>query len=188
MKVLLELYLQFLIIGATAFGGGYAVLPLINSYIVENKGWITMAEMTDVVTISNMTPGPIAINSATFVGTKVAGLAGSVVATAGVVTPSFLLMAALGYTLFYKKKKYKFLEKMLITLRPTIVGLIAIAAINMTREAVFVNNTSPASFSINIVPLITFVLGLVLYYKKVALTKLIALGAVLGIVLTLIIN
>ena len=100
MKILFELYLQFLIIGATAFGGGYAVLPLINSYIVEDKGWITMAEMTDVITISNMTPGPIAINSATFVGTKIAGLPGSLAATLGVVTPSFILMSILGYFLF----------------------------------------------------------------------------------------
>ncbi|MDO5027677.1 MAG: chromate transporter [Bacillota bacterium] len=179
--ILIELYLQFLIIGATAFGGGYAVLPLINSYIVEGKGWITMAEMTDVITISNMTPGPIAINSATFVGTKVAGLPGSIVATLGVVTPSFILMSIIGYVLFAKNKRLTFLEKMLKTLRPTVVGLIAIAAVDLIQEAIFTNNASPESFTINYVPLLTFFVGLYFYYKKVNLTKLILVGAALGI-------
>lgn len=184
--ILFDLYLQFLIIGATAFGGGYAVLPLINSYIVEQKGWITMAEMTDVITISNMTPGPIAINSATFVGTKIAGLPGSIVATLGVITPSFILMTVLGYVLFARDKKLTFLEKMLKTLRPTVVGLIAIAAIDLIKEAIFTNNLAPDSFTINLVPLITFFIGLYFYHKRVNLTRLIVIGAVLGIVLTLI--
>lgn len=184
MKILLELYLQFLIIGATAFGGGYAVLPLINSYIVEDKGWITMAEMTDVITISNMTPGPIAINSATFVGTKIAGLPGSLAATLGVVTPSFILMSILGYFLFARNKKLNFLDKMLKTLRPTVVGLIAIAAIDLIQEAIFTNDLSPESFTINYVPLITFFIGIYFYHKRVNLTKLIILGAVLGIALS----
>lgn len=186
MSILLDLYIQFFIIGATAFGGGYAVLPLINSFIVEEKGWLSVAEMTDLVSISNMTPGPIAINSATFVGTKVAGLPGSLVATFGVITPSFILMGILGYMLFSTNKKLKFLDKMLKTLRPAIVGLIAIAALNMMINAVFVNNQSPESFSVNIIPLICFVVGLVLYYRRFELTKLIILGATMGIVLSLI--
>lgn len=186
MSLLLDLYIQFFIIGATAFGGGYAVLPLINSFIVEEKGWLSVAEMTDLVSISNMTPGPIAINSATFVGTKIAGIPGSIVATFGVITPSFILMSILGFLLFSANKRLKFLDKMLKTLRPAIVGLIAIAALNMTINAVFTNDQSPESLSINIIPLICFGIGLVLYYKKFDLTKLIILGASLGIVLSLI--
>ena len=93
--VLLELYWVFLQIGAFAFGGGYAVLPLIQKFVVEDRGWMNLKEMTDLVSISQMTPGPIAINSATFVGTKVAGLPGAVVATLGNVTPQFILMTIL---------------------------------------------------------------------------------------------
>ena len=111
MKILIDLYVQFFIIGSTAFGGGYAVLPLINSFVVEEKGWLSVTEMTDLVSISNMTPGPIGINAATFVGTKMAGISGSIVATLGFVTPSFVLMSILGYLLFSSGKKLKFLEK-----------------------------------------------------------------------------
>lgn len=184
MKILIDLYIQFFIIGSTAFGGGYAVLPLINSFVVEEKGWLSVSEMTDLVSISNMTPGPIAINSATFVGTKVAGIPGSLAATMGVVTPSFILMAVLGYLLFASGKKLKFLDKMLKTLRPAIVGLIAIAALDMTQHSIFMNDASPESFTINIIPLICFAVGLVLYYRKMELTKLIILGATMGIVLS----
>ena len=176
MKILIDLYVQFFIIGSTAFGGGYAVLPLINSFVVEEKGWLSVTEMTDLVSISNMTPGPIGINAATFVGTKMAGISGSIVATLGFVTPSFVLMSILG-----------FLEKMLKTLRPAIVGLIAIAALNMTINSVFMNNASPESFTVNVIPLICFGVGLVLYYKKMDLTKLIILGAAMGIGLSLLI-
>lgn len=186
MKILLDLYIQFFVIGATAFGGGYAVLPLINTFVVEEKGWLSVAEMTDLVSISNMTPGPIAINSATFVGTKVAGIPGSIMATLGVITPSFILMSILGFLLFQANKKLKFLDKMLKTLRPTIVGLIAIAALDMTINAVFTSPDNPDSFSFNIIPLICFGIGLVLYYRKFDLTKLILLGAGLGIGLSLI--
>lgn len=186
MSLLIDLYIQFFIIGATAFGGGYAVLPLIDSFIVGEKGWLTVTEMTDLVSVSNMTPGPIAINAATFVGTKVAGIPGSVVATMGVVTPSFVLMSILAYFLFSANKKLSFLDKMLVTLRPAIVGLIAIAAINMTKNSIFVDDMSPESFTVNIIPLICFVLGLVLYFKKVSITKLIVLGASLGIILSLV--
>lgn len=186
MTILLDLYIQFFIIGATAFGGGYAVLPLIKTFIVEDKGWLTVSEMTDLVSISNMTPGPIAVNSATFVGTKVAGLPGSIVATLGVVTPSFILMAILGYFLFATNKKLKFLNKMLKTLRPAVIGLIAIAALDMTINSIFMDNMAPESFTVNIVPLICFGVGLFLYYRGMELMKLIGLGALMGIILTLI--
>lgn len=185
MNVLLELYLTFFQIGATAFGGGYAVLPLIDSFVVREKQWLTIVEMTDVVSISNMTPGPIAINAATFVGTKIAGLPGSIAATMGVVTPSFLLMMILGYMLFSSKKKLTFIDKILLMLKPAIVGLIGIAAINMTRNSIFADGVLAIS-NINIVTLICFAIGLVLYLRQFNLTKLIALGATLGIVLSLI--
>lgn len=186
MNTLLVLYLQFLKIGALAFGGGYAVLPLIQQYIVEEEAWITMTEFTDLVSISQMTPGPIAMNSATFVGSKVAGIPGSVVATLGVATPQLILMMLLGYFLFSKERKFRILNLLLTGIRPGIVGLILIAALSMMKNSIF-----PHELSINTaqpVAGICFVLGLIAYGKKVNLIHLIGVGAVLGILLTFILG
>ena len=97
---LLLLYITFLKIGAFAFGGGYAVLPLIQRYVVNDMKWLTIKELTDLVSLSQITPGPIGINSATFIGTKVASVPGAIVATIAEVTPSCILMLLLGYFLF----------------------------------------------------------------------------------------
>jgi len=89
VKKLLELFLTFLKIGAFTFGGGYAMIPLIQHEIVEKKKWLTDDEMIDMLTIAESTPGVIAVNSATFVGYKIGGLAGSALATLAVVLPAF---------------------------------------------------------------------------------------------------
>lgn len=81
--IYLQLFLSFLQIGMFSFGGGYAAMPLIQGQVVTLHGWLTMSEFTDLITISQMTPGPIAVNSATFVGMKIAGIPGAIVATAG---------------------------------------------------------------------------------------------------------
>ena len=179
--ILLKLYVEFFKIGVVAFGGGYAILPLINSSIVQQQGWISVAEMTDLVSISNMTPGPIGLNAATFVGTKIAGMPGSVAATAGIVTPSAIIMLTLGYLLFSSGRKMAFLDKMLVTLRPTVVGLIAIAAIDMVQASLFGSEGFKVLGYISGVELITFIVGLVLYSKKVDMIRIIAVGAVMGI-------
>ena len=87
--VLLQLYWSFFKIGLFSIGGGYASLPLIQKEVVDLHQWITMTEFTDIITISQMTPGPIAINTSTFVGTQIGGLLGAIVATLGCVSPSF---------------------------------------------------------------------------------------------------
>ncbi|MDO5713949.1 MAG: chromate transporter [Tissierellia bacterium] len=175
--MLFQLYFSFVKIGLFSFGGGYASLPLIQQYIVEEQGWITMKEFTDLVSISQMTPGPIAINSATFVGTKLGGIPGAVIATLGVVTPQTLLMLIFGYFLFTRKKKFESLEHFILTAKPAVVGLIAIAAISMIQDSIFThgffNRPEP-------IALITFFIGLILYFKKVDLIKLIGIGAFLG--------
>ena len=81
MELLVRLFIAFLKIGTFSFGGGYAMLPLIQKEIVESNTWISMSEFTDIIGISQMTPGPVAINSATFVGYKVGGIIGSIIAT-----------------------------------------------------------------------------------------------------------
>ena len=84
----IQLFLSFLNIGLFSFGGGYAAMPLIQAQVVDVHHWLTMTEFTDLITISQMTPGPIAINSATFVGTRIAGIPGAVAATIGCILPS----------------------------------------------------------------------------------------------------
>lgn len=179
--MILKLYLIFLKIGMMAFGGGYAVIPLINEFVVKENGWMTPQEFLDLISISQMTPGPIAINSATFVGQKVGGIIGSIFATAGVVTFQFILMMILGYFLFSKNKTFKLLDWMLNGIKAGVVSLILITAISLFFESVFPNGFSIAKISIPAA--VCFVLGIVLYYKKVDLLKLIGMGAVLGIVL-----
>ena len=99
MHVCLELFLTFARIGAFTFGGGYAMLPLLDHDVVEKKGWITEDELTEMTVIAESTPGPIAINCATYTGQRVAGLKGAIIATAGMVLPSFLIILLVSYFL-----------------------------------------------------------------------------------------
>ena len=93
--IYLQLFFSFLQIGMFSFGGGYAAMPLIQGQVVTAHHWLSMEEFTDLITISQMTPGPIAINSATFVGTKIAGIPGAVVSTLGCILPSCILVTLL---------------------------------------------------------------------------------------------
>ena len=97
MTIYLELLWSFFQIGLFSIGGGYAAMPLIEHQVVDLHGWLNMTQFADIVTISQMTPGPIAINSATFVGTRVAGLPGAIVATVGCVLPSCIIVLFLAF-------------------------------------------------------------------------------------------
>ena len=99
MKKLIELFVAFLKIGGFTFGGGYAMIPLIQKEAVENKKWVSDEDILDIVAIAESTPGPIAINSATFIGYKTAGVWGSLFATVGVVLPSFVIISLIAYLL-----------------------------------------------------------------------------------------
>lgn len=126
--IYLQLFLSFLQIGAFSFGGGYAAMPLIQSQIVSQHGWLNMGEFTDLITISQMTPGPIAVNSATFVGIKIAGIPGAVVATAGCILPSCIIVTLLA-KLYLKYRNMVMLQGILNSLRPAVVSMIASAGI-----------------------------------------------------------
>ena len=93
--IYLQLFLSFFKIGLFSFGGGYAAMPLIQGQVVQGHGWLSMSEFTDLITISQMTPGPIAVNSATFVGIKIAGIPGALAATFGCILPSCILVTLL---------------------------------------------------------------------------------------------
>lgn len=174
--IYLKLFVTFFQIGMFAFGGGYAVLPLIQRFVVDNQGWLTMQEMVDIVTISQMTPGPISINAATFVGTEIAGITGAVVASMGSVTPPLLFSLFMGFLIF-KNKKIDFLEKILGGLRPGVVGLIGAAAVSMLVSSVWPEG------AISYLALTGFIVGFMIQlFKKVDLITLILFGAVIGVV------
>lgn len=128
--MLLQLFFSFARIGAFSFGGGYAMIPLISREVVEARGWLRMSEFIDVIALSQATPGPIAINSATYVGFRVAGFWGSLCATLGVVFPSFVIMMVLGY-LFFRYREVSLVKDIFTGIRPLVVALILSAAISI---------------------------------------------------------
>jgi len=132
---LASLFLAFWKIGSFAFGGGLAVLKLIEQDVVRIHGWMTGAEFVELVTLSEVTPGPIAINAATFVGVLVAGIPGGVAATLGVVATSFALMTLLA-KLVMRVKDHPLAKAFFKGLRPVTAGLIVCAALAVGVEAV----------------------------------------------------
>ena len=132
-----QLFSTFFQIGLFGFGGGAAMLPLIQFELVEHYGWITSAEFTNMVAVSQMTPGPIGINSATYAGYLASGnVFGSLVATVGVVLPSFIIMLIIA-TAMSKFKNNKYVDGAMQGLRPVVVGLIAAAALLLMNEENF---------------------------------------------------
>lgn len=129
-----QLYWCFFKIGLFSIGGGYASLPLIEREVVELHGWLTMTQFTDIITISQMTPGPIAINSSTFVGTQIGGVLGAIVATLGCVTPSFVIVLILAY-IYVKYKNISVISDILYGLRPAVVSLIGMAGLSIVMLA-----------------------------------------------------
>ena len=132
--IYLQLFLSFLQIGLFSFGGGYAAMPLIQDQVVTAHGWLSMPEFTDLITISQMTPGPIAINSATFVGMKIAGVPGAVAATVGCVFPSCVIVTLLA-RLYLKYRDMSLLQGILGSLRPAVVAMVAAAGISILITA-----------------------------------------------------
>jgi chromate transporter len=137
-----HLFLGFLQIGAFSFGGGYAALKLIQHQAVEVYGWLSITEFTDLITISAMTPGPIAINAATFVGTRVAGFAGALVATFGCVLPSCVITLMLAW-LYYKYRSLTLVDSALKGLRPAVAALIAAAGVSIMALVLW-NDAAPS--------------------------------------------
>ena len=136
--IYLQLFWVFFIIGLFTFGGGYAMLSLIQSEVVIKHAWITAEKFTDIVAISQMTPGPVGINSATYVGYTVTGnVFGSLLATFAVVLPSFILVLTICH-LYVKFKESNLFASLMKTLRPIVIGMIAAAAgILVTKENFF---------------------------------------------------
>lgn len=134
MSIYIKLFYIFLKIGTFSFGGGNAILPLIRKEIVANNHWIGPKEFADMVAISQATPGPVAINGATYVGYRVAGFWGSIIATLGVILPTFIIMMILT-KFFLKCKDNEYVQDAFTVLIPATVGLVAAAAVLVSYDS-----------------------------------------------------
>jgi chromate transporter len=134
MKILAKLFYVFAKIGIFNFGGGYAILPLIEKEIIRNNGWMYPRDFVDIVALSQMTPGPISINSATFVGYRVAGFWGAVAGTIGIMIPAYFLVIFAARSIS-KYRDSRAMNSAFCGLRPAVIGLIGAAIISVSREA-----------------------------------------------------
>ncbi|ADL08784.1 chromate transporter [Thermosediminibacter oceani] len=129
------LFLSFFKIGLFSFGGGYAMIPLIQKEIIDINGWLTLEQFMDIIAISQMTPGPIAVNAATFVGYRIAGFWGAAAATAGVTAPSLIIILLLAFLI----KKYRglaWVDAFFSGVRPAVIALIVKAAYSLGRGSI----------------------------------------------------
>lgn len=131
-----QLFFSFIKVGLFSVGGGYAAIPLIQNQIVNVTGLMTLPEFADLVTIAEMTPGPISINSSTFVGTRLAGLPGAIICTLGVIIPSFIICLTLAH-FYYKYRGFTGVQTVLASLRPAVVALISSAGLSILTLALF---------------------------------------------------
>ncbi len=186
--IFLTLFLTFFKIGLFTFGGGYAMLPLI-SQEVEAHNWIDETAFTNFIAVSESTPGPFAINMATYIGSKTGGefgvigsIFGSFCATLGVVLPSFIVILIVA-RIYEKFKKSSIVKGCMTGLKPAVVGLIAAAIIPIVITVLFPNGISLSVFKSSdiYISLVIFVLGVVLAFKKIHPIIIICLSAVLGI-------
>lgn len=180
IMIYLELFLTFFLIGMFTIGGGYSMLPLIQNQVVNVHGWIDETTFTDIVAISQMTPGPIGINSATYIGYEVLlnsgasefmSVLGSFTATFAVVLPSFIIVLLL-CKVYETWKNHPIFKGVMSGLRPAVIGLIGTAAITLATPENFIDWKS---FVICAVAFIA------LYFKKVGPFAIIGIGAIVGL-------
>jgi len=163
--IYLELFWSFFQIGLFSIGGGYAVLPLIQNQVVDIHPWLTMTQFADIMTIAEMTPGPIAINSATFVGIQVAGIFGALIATLGYIFAPCIIVMTLAF-IYYRFKGLSIVQGILAGLRPAVVAMIASACISITILSFYGQRTLPSDLSsINFISVIIFAVCLFLLRK-----------------------
>ena len=165
INTLLSLFWSFFQIGAFSVGGGYAALAFIRDQVIAMNGWLNMTEFGDIVTISQMTPGPIALNAATFVGIRVAGIWGGIVATLGFVIPCMLIALFLAFA-YYRFRKGALVRNVMDFLRPASVGLIGTAGLTVTAMALWNGSLSDFSFaSVDITAVLIFAAALFVILK-----------------------
>ena len=191
MTTLLELFWIFFKIGLFTIGGGYAMIPMITDQVVD-KGWLTLPQLIDFIAVSESTPGPFAVNIATFVGMEEAGLLGAVFTTCGVVLPSFLIIYLIS-TLFYDRFiGNRTVQGALNGIRPAVLGLITSAALTVLLSAVFSGaeltgglSALAEGFRLSGLLILLILIGIKRVKKKIHPILLIAIAAALGILFNL---
>ena len=183
--IFLKLFLTFFEIGALTFGGGYAMIPFVKEQVLANN-WLTEEELLNMIAVSESTPGPIAVNMATFVGSQQGGILGSACATLGVVLPSFIIILIIS-TLLKNFLKYNGVKAFLSGVRPTVVSLILGTAITLFLSVLLGIGGGDFSFNVDVRGIIIFALivGASLIFKKIKGKKpspilMIAISACLG--------
>lgn len=170
MTILLSLYWSFLKVGLFTIGGGYAMIPLMEAEVISVHGWLAAPEFLDIIAVAEMTPGPISINAATFIGYKMAGVTGSLVATLGVITPSLVLLLLLSKVLL-KVIQNPGAENFINGLRSAMVALILLASYSLGGTAV-IDTPSALIFAAILV---------VSIFRPVSPLYFIAAGAIMGL-------
>ncbi len=184
--IYLKLFLTFLEVGAVSFGGGYGMISLIREKVLM-QGWLSEGELLSLIAVAESTPGPIAVNMATFVGSTQGGVLGSLMATFGVVLPSFIIILLIS-AVIHNFLKYQGVKAFLNGVRPAVVGLITGTAVTMILSKLFglkqiASDIHVDGIGISIFVLIVFIDGLVkkIRKKKLSPIQLILISAVLGI-------
>jgi chromate transporter len=163
--IYLQLFWSMFQIGLFSIGGGYAAVPLIQKQIVDLHGWLSATEFTDIITIAEMTPGPIAINSATFVGIRVAGIPGALISTLGCVLPSCVIVLILA-KIYYKYRNLNAMQNILSGLRPAVVAMIASAGVSIMLLAFFADGILPKNVSdVDFIAVAIFAVGMFIIRK-----------------------
>ena len=181
LKLLLDIVITFAKIDLLSFGGGYVAIPIVEKQIVEVNKWMTYSEFSDVLAIDELTPGPIAINCATFVGTRMAGTLGGIAATLGSVLPS-IFIAILLVKIYFKYHGITWLDGILGGLRCMVLGLLASTALSLVINAVVPNN------SFDLLAFIIFLVGLYVLRKYKPDPLYVVLGSgVISLIISLII-
>lgn len=182
MIELLELFFIFFKIGLFTFGGGYAMIPLIRQEMM-NGGFLTVDQVNQFIGIAESTPGPFAVNMATFAGYHTYGFLGSVFATLGVVLPSFIIILLIAY-FSDKFIKTRPVQTVLSFLKPVILGLILSAGLSVLLHSILGNYLVSIHFDVTALVIFVVVLGLS-FYKKLTPIHLVLISAVLGMTLYL---
>ena len=185
--LLLKLFFAFMQVGLFSVGGGYAAIPLIQEQIVNIHKLMTMEEFSDLITVAEMTPGPISINSATFVGMRIAGIPGVLLCTLGCIIPSFCICLILAH-FYYKYRTVSCVQVVLGSLRPAVVSLIASAGASILMLGLFQAELGDIVLSnLRVVELVIFVVALLILrkYKVSAIAIILGSGVVGTLVYTL---
>lgn len=185
--LLIKLFFAFMQVGLFSVGGGYAAIPLIQEQIVNIHKLMTLEEFSDLITVAEMTPGPISINSATFVGMRIAGIPGVLLCTLGCIIPSFCICLILAH-FYYKYRTVSGVQIVLGSLRPAVVSLIASAGASILMLGLFQAELGDIVLSnLRIVELVIFVVALVILrkYKVSAIAIILGSGVIGTVVYTL---